>query len=390
MKRVLVLSLDNISNVGDEILGETTNYLINKSSQDIVVDKEQLVPAIEELGVIRRFATKAIRKVASKTKGELSYRLKDIMYRVGYTPYYKRIIESCDMVIFAVGMYKYSTQDHSYVYDLVLKTAAKANKSVMISAASVETAKKEDWRSDQLTRSLNYESLKVFTTRDGADGEEKLKKEYNIRGGVDVAYVGDPALWIPDCYGRGIRDNQAREIKKVGINVIRARISKAYGGRLTEKEIIDFYKGLIKRVEEEGWEWKLFHNGMPEDDRTAKQIVKELGLPAESLIAPPKCANDLIDTITSFDVIFGARLHACLTAFAMGVPVCGFIWDNKLRYFSKSMKISNLFLEEKELTAENVTKKIKEAAALKVDRENREAYKQKTLQYIKKFIDNAE
>lgn len=90
--------------------------------------------------------------------------------------------------------------------------------------------------------------------------------------------------------------------------------------------------------------------------------------------------------ISGFKAIFGARLHACITAVSLGIPVSGLLWDDKLEFFSRTMKIRQYFSEVKELDSCMVVDKIESAIKHDLDIDNIDYYKQKTLMSIKKFV----
>lgn len=135
-----------------------------------------------------------------------------------------------------------------------------------------------------------------------------------------------------------------------------------------------------------GGEWVLFCNGMQLDYEVGKEIIQELHLPNEKLLPVPKSGRELVEMIAGFDAIFGARLHACITAVSLGVPVSGLLWDDKLDFFSRTMKIRQYFLEVKELRGCIVVDKIEAAMKHELDIENIVRYKDKTLLSIKGFI----
>ncbi len=127
---------------------------------------------------------------------------------------------------------------------------------------------------------------------------------------------------------------------------------------------------------------------MDADVAVGLRLLNDLGLPSEMLKATPSDARELVETIKDFKMVFGARLHACITSVSLGVPVTGLLWDNKLKFFSETMKISEYFTEVADLTADNVIKKLKKLERFSLNTENRKVYKEKTLQSLKFFLAN--
>lgn len=125
---------------------------------------------------------------------------------------------------------------------------------------------------------------------------------------------------------------------------------------------------------------------MDEDYEMAKGLISDMNLSEDKLLPRPETGEDYVNMINSFDAIIGARLHSCITAFSLGIPVAGLLWDDKLRFFSKSMGIQDFFTEEKDLDANLIVDRLEAAMLFKNHYEDREKYKKKTLDYIKRFL----
>lgn len=386
MKMVGILALENISNIGEELLSCTTEFCCGESR--INAKKIQLVPSFtqlckEHLVLYAVFAKmlSLLYKIFPEFKGK--FWLKELEYRIRLTSYYKKEFSNLNGIIYAVGMFKYSTQNFSYIFEVVNRIATEYNIPVLMSAMSIEKENPDDWRYHQLVRAVNMPCVKKITTRDGQNGVNRLKKSYIKNTAVKCDFVGDPALWIPECYDTSSR----KESDVIGIGVIRENIYRDYGIDFSGEQLLDMYVSLIQELDKRNQKWVLFCNGMPEDYDFGKRILEKLNVSDEKLLLPPKTAQELVDIILGFKVVFGARLHACITSFALDVPVVGLLWDNKLREFSKTMKIEEFFCEVEELKGTIIADKLEKAAKNHYDKENRAFYKQKTAQSIAEFIE---
>ena len=88
----------------------------------------------------------------------------------------------------------------------------------------------------------------------------------------------------------------------------------------------------MQGVEERGWDWVLFSNGMAADQKFGTMLLRALGCSDRTKILPTANNSvDFLEQIRSFKLVFGARLHACITSYALDVPVVGLIWSEKLR-----------------------------------------------------------
>lgn len=388
--KILLFAIESIHNVGDEILRETTEFILRSSyADDIDIQVAQLKPTwkyINRKYKVYWYISAIIRKISGHLGLERFYKLRNLSYIIAYKKYYEDLIKNVDFVILSVGMLKYSTQDQSYLFHLICKLATKYGKPVLMSAMSPQNADTEDWRYHQLLEAVNMPSVKMITTRDGQQGVDIIRKEY-LKREISCDYVGDPALWIPECYGIEQKKHRgAIEKPYVGINIIREGIFDDYNKSLKGEEMFQIYVQLIKLVDAKGWNWSVFTNGMASDWKMLKKLQQAIGFSDEYIVQLYTSTKDFVEIVSHFDVVFGARLHACITSVAIGVPVVGFIWENKLKYFSETMGISEFFINPKEMTAEKIVNKLEEAIQFDFDLENKNNYKQKTLDSIKTFI----
>lgn len=383
--KILLLGLGNINNAGDEILIETTEWLVKKSG-GVKIIRKQLMPAYKE--IIKDYKTcilaLPLKYLSRAFHGNIKYRMTNIMYKIKYKRYFRDCIKKADKIVLPVGMLKYTTQDLSYLFEMINGLATRYNKPVLMSAMSIAKPDKHDWRYNQLVKAVNLPCVKSITTRDGKEGLTRLRKYYT-KENIHTDYVGDPALWIPECYQT--ERSVVRQSNIIGINVIRKGIHSAYSDKpFSDSQMINLYKEIITELERRGHQWILFCNGMQEDYEVALQLIDELGLPSEKLLPAPNSGKELVEMISSFKAVFGARLHACITAVSLGVPVSGLLWDDKLECFSRTMKIRQFFSDVEELKGNLVVDKLEAAINHEFDFWNLDSYKTRTSGSIKDFI----
>lgn len=390
MKNVLIISIENINNAGDEILRATTQYIVELCSS-VSVQQMQFFPKKSDVTPkygIDFFIGNIFKWLSYRFKGkDLEYKLRYLCYRIQFTRYFSSYIKKSDKIIFAVGMLKYSTQNCSYFFDIINGLAEKYNKPVMMSAMSIESPDINDWRCRRLIDSVNKSVVNIVTTRDGEEGLNLLRNQYIKRNGIYTDFVGDPALWIPECYdvhpSFGGNDH-----KIIGIGLVRSKIFEDYSAKnISESVMLQVYGDIIHECENRGYEWRLFCNGIKSDYHFGELLISHFGFSDDKLLPPPHSGRELIDIVSQFDCIFGARLHACITAFALGVPVAGLIWDNKLRCFAKTMNIYDYFSEPDEFVADKVVDKIELAMTGAYDDVLIHEYRNKTKQTLKNYVE---
>ena len=197
-----------------------------------------------------------------------------------------------------------------------------------------------------------HSDLISLNTRDGFDGVRLLQNDYGL---MNITYVGDPALWAGKVYN--IKKKTNKEIV-VGINMIRPDIYQSYGKPNSVNSLILLYNDLLAELTKRGYKWRLFCNGMKEDYSLYARLSYSGNEGTQPVI--PSTTQELLHTIASFDYVVGFRLHACIAAVALDIPVVGMIWDDKSKFFSKSMGIERYFVEPDQLSALRIVDLIEE------------------------------
>ena len=157
---------------------------------------------------------------------------------------------------------------------------------------------------------------------------------------------------------------------------------------MSEKELFNLYINIIKELELRKKNWVLFCNGMLEDHEVGIKLLENLNLPKSKLLPRPQSPMDLINILQSFKCVMGARLHSCITSYALGIPVVGLVWDNKLRAFAKKIEWEDYFVEEENLSAKYIVDKLEEVQNIQYDDSLFQKLKLSTSILIRNFLDN--
>lgn len=133
--KVAILSYETFNNVGETLLGESTEFLVQKQNS-IDVERFQLVPSYKEACRGNVFAALAmpLQFVALKLEkiGIILHQLWILVYWIRLYSYYKHIVKNSDKIILAVGMLKFKNQNFSYIYEVLCCLATKYNRKVFI------------------------------------------------------------------------------------------------------------------------------------------------------------------------------------------------------------------------------------------------------------------
>lgn len=390
MKKIAVIGLYSLLNMGDRILCETSQYLLKQIVPHVEIREVDVLPSSESeyqgLDRVKFKISKKMRKYAKKKftytdSGKFRYWFEYFTWWLRVNSHYKRKLAGVDAILFSGGGFlKFRTQGLNYYVEQIIKIAQKNHIPVMMSGMGIEGYDATDVRCQKLKQTINSDCVKVITTRDDI---EVLQNCYIENPNIRTARVGDPAFWCPECYGI----YKSPQNTKIGINLIRGKIFKDYGNTYSYTQLKEFYKELLLSAERRGMDWVLFSNGMKSDQRFGKKLLKELELsPEDKLLPAPESSEDLLNMIKDFKGIFGARLHACITAYALDVPAVGFIWNEKTRFFAEITDKQENFFEEAEMDAERILDQLEAAMKQEYDTSARDRMKGLTKQYMEEFF----
>lgn len=390
-RKIAVVGLYSLPNMGDQLLCETTSFLLKRICSDIEIIKLDVFPkkrtdrtTIERIE--RRLSSKMIKKAKKRFDysdgSEMRYRYERRMWKMQVFRYYEKTLKDVDAIVFAGGGFvKFRTQGLNYYTEMIIEIAQKYNIPVMMNAIGIEGYDENDYRCISLKKHINSNVIKVITTRDNI---EFLEECYMYNKNIKTALVGDPALWAPDCYN--VHKNSSATT--IGINIIRGNIFKDYGNRLTAEEMLSFYVELITELEKRSVDWVLFSNGMKSDQKFGRKLLDKLEMSeSKKMIPAPANAKELLEIIKDFKCVFGARLHACISSCALEVPVVGFIWNEKTEMFASQMKIEKNFFDENSLDACLIVDRLLEAADENYDTNIINDNRNKTLVFLRGFIE---
>lgn len=380
-KRVVLAGLNSIQNYGDHFIGECVEFLVEicrKETECVTLD----------LGFCKKnfrfLIYGGIRLLANfLPNSTISYKLVYAAMRIRFYKYYYNILKTADGLIFACGSFKYGTQNLWAQYSIAVECAEKLNIPVMFDAMNIQKYNAEDWRCICLQYHANRPCVKMISTRDGYAGVKRLKKDYITNRNIQILPVGDPAFWIPERY-----KIKKRYGDKIGINLIREDIYKDYKWEnISESQMIEAYSKLITIMNEKAIKWEFFTNGLLEDYAFGCKVLNHCGLANEKgLIVVPQNGEGLVRLIAGYRGILGARLHACICAYSLDVPVAGFVWDEKMLHFAEMTGIERYFCEKGRFNGEELFFRIQKAINGTVNNDVRENWKKSTRRSIEDFL----
>ncbi len=390
MKRIAVFNLGGIGNFGDEIIGDTTAWLIRSLRPELETVSVQLQPFARHYPrlllpdyVLGRLYWTIMRRVMRTSSSSARFPYERDALRLRNGRYFRSHLRGAAAVVYAMGMIKYRNQGFCHLAAMVNEEATRLGIPVMLSAGSVARADPSDSRCRQLLAALREPSVRAISSRDGEPGVERLRRDYGLDL-PDISAVGDPALWIPECYG--IRRDPS-VCGPVGVNLARRGLFACYGGGADVATLVAFYGALGRELDRRGLDWVLFSNGMEQDERFGRDLLAAHGWPAEKLLPRSRDVRGFVRRVGSFRAVFGLRLHSCLTAWALGVPVAGIDWEEKISRVAATLGVSRHFIPSNSLSAPEAADNLVRAMSEPVDRMVINRLREATRTALGRFLD---
>ncbi|GAA5039094.1 polysaccharide pyruvyl transferase family protein [Microbacterium fluvii] len=353
-----VVGLLTNENVGDYLLVEASKYLLRAHDPDTVLVDIDVDPqnASVRSGVRRlNFRAAAVMKafqrpvLALVRNDRFAYHYNALYWKTKLGWYFTERIKDLDAVVFTGGGFiKYKTQGLNYIDELILKAARARGIPVMMNAVGVEGYSETDIRCQRLKKVLNYDNVKVITTRDDI---ETLDTCYVTKADTVTERVGDPVFWLGEMEivdPAAARQRTAGR-QRIGINLINPQNFSVYGGDISPDAVVNFYRNLIAELRRLDADFFLFSNGMSVDQSFGRSLVETMNLRDDQLLHRPTTSAQFVNLVAGFDIILSARMHAGITAYAIDVPVVGLIWGEKLAFLTEITGLRDRYFDEHEL-----------------------------------------
>lgn len=387
-KTIALVGLNNFNNMGDQIIAETMEFLVQKNREDkIETYFVDINPYDSYCKVHLPFRFKCfnlIRKLEHFAKYTMHsekalYWIQYFSWKIKLYKYYKQQLKKADAVIFSGGAFiKYHTQELNYLVDMIIGIAMNKGIPVMMSGMGIEGYSPTDLRCQKLKNAINRPCVKVITTRDNLS---LLNEKYIVNKSIITALVGDPAFYIPECY-----QIEKKKSNVIGIGVIRSDNFLKYGINFTEDQVMTLYQELIKELEKRNMPWKLFSNGFTSDYQFGLQLLESLGIDNSKFMPRPKNTKEFINMVSEFGFIIGARLHAIITAYSLDIPAIGLVWNEKIELFGELIDKKQNFMNVNEINAQYIVDTLEKKRNDCYDVEQRSQLKKLTDKYIDTFI----
>jgi polysaccharide pyruvyl transferase WcaK-like protein len=200
---------------------------------------------------------------------------------------------------------------------------------------------------------------------------------------MPVKLLADAAFWMKEAY----QLSRPKERKKVGIGIVRGNSLKGYGVDFDGKDWIALFSNIARLLEERGYEYEFFTNGLNGDVVLGRKILAAMDLPEEKLVERPETAEVLCNTINGYAGIITCRMHSSIAAFTMGVPSVILSWNDKVEKLMSIIGYADRAIKFEQFDAEYIVDKFEEALNEGISDEKMAVMKAKAKESVDDYVD---
>lgn len=362
MNKIVLCALPFSSNLGENLVVETTKYNIrkqlpNEDFEFVQVDlfgRRKFIRAsfptktsemdAFEMPIKPNFfnwidiyavsgAARVLKKVSRRmycAAMEHRWRRNPNEYR-RLRAYFDSVIKDADCVWFAGGgIIEYCENQYQHQIGLIVELAHFYNCPVVFGGVGlVGEADPSDPRFAAMQHALNDPVVQHIFVR---DHKETIDEVYMLDG-KKVKAAADPASFCAEAFD--IHADTSSDI--TGVGLIRPNAFSAYKKSVDSEGAVRFYKELLTELDRRGIRWQLFTNGFESEQQLGEEILKSLGKDPSLIAERPTTPRQLIEIISGYKGIITARLHGLIAAYSLGVPGVGLSWNDKVDCFMENI-----------------------------------------------------
>jgi len=377
------------SNLGDGVIAECLSYMLKRIVPDcavvlfdlagrhgFVARKESMEVAADPLRQLHRF----FYRTSVLWRRGITYLLWYFSFRGKFRHILRERLKHSDALIIGGGQL---IMDNDLSFPLRISEAVNCASEARLPICFYACGFGAEWSRPGVKRfqkalrnpGVAWISLRDRFSRDAFVNQfgERLVKEISF----------DPALVCAEVFG--VERNNSSRVIGIGITSPDVFQQRFPGKKVDNNAWLEFWSGLIERLEDHGMQVRLFTNGSPEDATFMNSIVNNSpGAVGRADI--PKTPLELVQLIAGYRGVISHRLHANIIAFSLGVPSVGLGWDPKVEAFSVMSGRSEFFLPPNEIDIEKTVNRLEKALAAEDSPEKRKLLADQALESVSDMI----
>lgn len=322
VKEILVFSRMHITNYGDPIIGECCRYLIEKAAAERKTCVKVSIADVYE---------KDMEIIKNQLRGKQA-----VVFPGG----------GMNSIVFNQRLLE--------IYDLIEQ---QADTEVYFNAVGISRVRPK-LQNEKLLEKLFQKPQTVQVTTRGDFGQLLLYLNKSMK--YPPRLVLDPAVFAGEAYGI----QRKTKTQKVGLGIIRPEIFEANGNQFSAGDVREMYEKIIRKLQEKGYEWELFTNGMAQDEAFGWEILGSMGLKSRRYMKHSvKSGRQLVKRIAGYRGVIASRLHANILATSLGIPSVGLVWNDKMNLFADAIGARERYLSGIQLLdASGIVSRLEDAA----------------------------
>ena len=414
--KIAILGLIKSENIGEQFIARSLEYLIKTEAEKIDPDIDIEFTEVDLLGrndeIIEctgsykkrvlnyyNYSEKGIRteKVFLKLKDIVKKsdsrfvkntvsRFRNVMYNHGMN-YRKRMEAFLEdrmkgvsfIVVDGAGLLEYDWNEYHWPLLLVSEYAEKHGIDVVYNAIGrAGDFNEADYMSRILKKALRSPRVKYVSARDSVETVQAV-------AGPDkkVKLLADAAFWMKETYGI----SQKEDAEKIGIGIIRGNALTGYGVKFGTGKWVELFVSIARELENRGYRYEFFTNGLPGDWKLGRRILKAMELPDEYLVERPLTDTELCDTISGYRAIVTCRMHSSIAAFTLKIPSVILSWNDKVDKLMQMIGYPDRVIGIDDFNGPFIVDRMEKALSEGVSDENLNIMKSKALESVDDYID---
>lgn len=333
--KVALLNVKYSANLGDGLLSECLEGALAAAGPDITVVSIDLAgrTAFTSGSGLRGTVLKTLERMPAWLRQPLMYTVLSTMVKTRLRSFYAEGLKGVDAVVLGGGNL-IADSDLNFPIKIHAALAEAARRDLPVAVFGVGVTR--NWTrigAGLFERAFARVRLVDVTVRDARSQSvwNDLLADTPI---LPAGLACDPGLLAASRYGERAPDGPA---KPVGFCITDPLLLRYHAeSSVVGTDLTGWYRDAALALVESGREVVLFTNGSPEDraflDTIALALTERSGgriRRADDFATP----GDLVRFIGGCSLIVAHRMHACIAAYALGIPTIGLAWDVKLDSF---------------------------------------------------------
>lgn len=356
MKNILICGVGNSTNLGDRIIAEAINLIINKVNNRFQISNFDFTEGnidksirtydikLNSESLRKKLTPNALRELKVYLKYKGNKELKDEL---------NKKVKNSDVIVIGGGQLLI---DNYLSFPIGIKNvideAKRFDKPVIFSFVGGRAP----WgrvASKVFKDALEYSSY--ISVRDSDTKSFLVTLNPNLD--KKIVITSDPALFVNEM----TTFKKSKNIKKqIGLGIMDPNESKKNNNSFVSRgECARWWTSLAKSLLSLGYEVNIFTNGAATDNGFVEYYIKKdlEKINGVTFNEYPSNYKDLLNIINKQDLVVAQRLHACLPSISFMKHTFGIKWDVKLQSIFNDLELGE-YLIDFEIDTKNVSQAI--------------------------------